>query len=126
MSELTATRVREIFFDCLFRAGELTNGKPTKPFTHVKGITLDVGFCSERVEVHRPEIHELCEELSDQFKSGMSFLDMCIDKYNRQWGEHTNMQELMLLGIAAGKMKYCLPKEFWDSLPGNVPYIMVV
>lgn len=36
------------------------------------------------------------------------------------------VEQLVQLGIALGKVKYCLPREAWKNLPGGVPYFMVL
>ena len=35
------------------------------------------------------------------------------------------MEDLFCLGIAIGKVQYCLPRETWSLLPGGVPYLMI-
>jgi hypothetical protein len=107
LANLKASRVTEIFIDCLFREEELVNGRPTIEPIIVNGLTVDAGFNPDRVKQHADEIGELCEEIPDSFRNelGESFLAMCYDKHGNHWGEHHNMQELMLLGMAIGKLE---------------------
>jgi hypothetical protein len=122
--ELTAKRVDEILMDCLFNENE-----DTKDAVMVNGITLNIGFHPGRLEKHKVEIGELLAELPDSFKQssggGMSFLQACMDKRGNQWGEHVNMQQLFLLGMATKQVTCLLPREMWSSLPGGVPYYRV-
>lgn len=125
-TKLTSDRVHELFLDCLFRDEELAGGMPYTRVIKGEGITKTAGFCAERLEGHRAEIAELCEELPPEFKDGWSFLNMCNTKDGELWtGEHRTMEELVMLGMAAGKIKLCAPKELWSVLPGGMPYYQV-
>ena len=42
----------------------------------------------------------------------------------RQWGNHRNGEELMILGMAINKDQYLFPRNIWESLPGSVPYLI--
>lgn len=126
MSEiLNPRRVEAIFMDCLFRDGEDTT-------RHVKaeGITQNFGFHPDRIASHAKEIETMLGELPESFMQskggGMSFLNACMDKHGDQWGEHRNMEQLFALGIGIGKVKCCLGRQFWNVLPGGVPYYAVV
>jgi hypothetical protein len=85
-----------------------------------------VPFNPERLEKHKDEISDLLDQLSDDFKRGMSFLKMPFDKYDYQWGEHTNCEELLILGTAIGRLEFCIGREFWKSLPVGVPYFYLL
>jgi len=50
---------------------------------------------------------------------------MCMDKHGVQWGEHRNIEQLVVLGIAAKMVKYCMPRDMWGILPGGMPYIAI-
>lgn len=122
---LNATRVHEIFIDCLFRKGEdTTNHIPAW------GITISAGFHPVRLDGHRAEITAMLFELPEQFMSsnggGWSFLNACHDKNGVQWGEHINMQELFLLGLGIGKVKCLLLRDMWHAMPGGMPYYVVL
>ena len=90
---------------------------------------LTIGFHGGRLASHRQEIHDLLNELPGTFMiedgGGWSFLNACVDKNGRQWGEHRNIEQLLLLGLASGYVTYCLPKETWHMLPGGMPYFTV-
>jgi hypothetical protein len=49
-----------------------------------------------------------------------------MDRRGYQWGEHASMESLICLGIAAGFVRYCLPRDLWTSLPGGLPYFVVL
>jgi len=128
--ELTATKVEEIFFDCFYRPDEVPDGLPPEDAILVKGIMATFAFHPRRTESHKDEIAELLNELPDQFKEssggGWSFLNACTDRHGKHWGEHQNMEQLFVLGIAVGKAKFQLPKELWSALPGGMPYVVVL
>lgn len=122
---LTSERVEKIFMDCLFKEGEDTTN-----YIKAEGIVRDAGFHPERLNSHKQEIEEMLNELPDQFKKsiggGWTFLNACNNKYGNQWTDlHSRMEQLFQLGIAIGKVKYTLPREFWGTLPGGMPYICI-
>lgn len=114
-----AEKVREIMLDSL-------NGKEEGALV-VEGITRTFGFSKEKIETHKEEIRQLLSDMPDEFQAGkgggMSFLNLCMDKYGEQWAEHSTMEELIALGEAAGMASYPLPREMWSILPGGVPYV---
>lgn len=123
--KLTPEKVESIFLDCLFKEEEDTSN-------HIKaeGIVHTVGFHPGRLESHKEEVEELLEELPDEFKKsgggGWSFLNACNDRHGNQWtGLHRTMEQLVLLGIAIGKVKFQLPRETWKALPGGMPYLVI-
>lgn len=124
-SGLDPQRVSEIFLDCLFRDGE-----DPSTCTTAEGIMSTVGFHPGRLHAHTPEIESLLGELPDEFMEskggGWSFLNACMDKRGHLWtGMHQTMDQLFMLGIAAGKAAYALPREMWSALPGEMPYLIV-
>lgn len=122
---LNPYRVTEIYTDCLFRDGEDTT-------SHVKaeGIMATAGFHPERLAGHKAEIEALLGELPDEFKNsgggGGSFLNACMDKRGQLWtGLHQVVDQLLQLGLAIGKIEYCLPRELWSIFPGGMPYFVI-
>ena len=120
--ELTSKNVNDVFVDCLW---EVPPEDPKKALM-VEGITITVGFNPLKVQEHKQDIEEMVEQLPEEFKQGMSFLRGCMRKDGEQWGEQKSVQELFLLGEAAGKMKCLLSRENWDILPGGMPYYQVL
>jgi len=125
MSKLDAKRVRDILVNCLFKE----DPEPGTQYIPVIGITVNLGFRVDRINEYSGEIKELLNELPDGFKEssggGWSFLQAYVDKDDNQWGDHKNMEELMMLGVASGWAGYLLPKDLWCALPGSVPYFAV-
>lgn len=129
MKKLTAEGVEKILRDCLFRKEEIIGGKPPVDAVIVDGIFRKFGLHKQRLESHRSEVSEMLTDLPDQFMQGKgggwSFLNMCMTKDGNQWGEHRNMEELMVLGCGLGLVELQLPREMWAALPGGVPYLSV-
>jgi len=122
---LSADNVTEIFNDCLFKEGESTDN-----FVQAEGITNMVGFHPERLEGHREDIKDMLSDLPDDFKvskgGGMSFLNACDTKDGKQWtGYHQVMEQLFLLGLVIGEVKYLAPRELWEVFPGGMPYYVI-
>jgi len=125
--KLSASNVREIFIDCLFNDDEVgTEDKLPPEAIIVDGLTYNFGFHNGRVADHAKEIEELLDQLPAEFKKGGSFLNMCVDINGNQWGKHRNMEELVCLGLAIGKLKLCSPREMWNVLPGGMPYYQII
>jgi hypothetical protein len=118
-------QVHEIMLNCLYPKG--TTEFPADGIK-VEGIVRNFGFDPKKIEKYKDQIESVIREMPKSFfkghGGGMSFLQLCEDKHGNQWGEHPIMEELVVLGIASGKASYCLPREMWKCLPGEVPYIV--
>ena len=123
--KLNPSKVENVFLDCLFKEGEDKSNH-----VEAQGIMTNVGFHPKRLESHKAEIEEMLNELPSEFQQsgggGWSFLNACNDKHGNQWtGLHQIMEQLVLLGIGLGKVKFQLPREVWSALPGGMPYFVV-
>ena len=123
---LTGENVNKTFLKCLYQDGESAAGA-----TIVEGILGKFGLNPGRLKEHEQDITDMLNELPKDFHEktggGMSFLNACNTKKGALWtGEHRTMEELVVMGIGIGRVKYCLPKDFWKSLPGGMPYFMVL
>lgn len=111
--------------DCLFRDGEDTSNPAI-----AEGVMRKFGFHRERLANHKEEIAQMLDCLPDQFRldkgGGWSFLNACTTKDGDQWGEHRDVEQLLVLGIATEQAKILLPREMWNVLPGGMPYFAVV
>ena len=57
---------------------------------------------------------------------GSSFLNACYDRDGDLWtGDHATMEQLFVLGIAAGMVNCLMPRDMWPVLPGGMPYYSV-
>jgi hypothetical protein len=118
-------RVEEILKDCLFRDDE-----EIEHHLLVDGILNPFAFSPERIDEHYPEITKFLDSLPEAFQEktggGWSFLNAFTDKDGNQWtGLHRTMDFLFCLGMAAGRVKSCVPRELWTILPGGMPYYVV-
>lgn len=127
MEVLTAERVEKIMRDCLFKAEEVPNGQPPADAVIVDGLVRKFGLNRQRLESHRAEIVEMLGELPDSFfkekGGGWTFLNLCNDRNQRQWGEHRDMEALCVLAIGLGLGEFLLDRDMWASFPGGVPYV---
>lgn len=128
-AKLDANRVRELLADSLFKSDEVKDGEIPADAVIVEGIQMKVGMKKERLESYRQEVTEMLAELPENFHKsgggGWTFLNACMDKQGNQWGEHSNVDELLILGQGLGLVTYCLPRELWSVLPGGMPYFVV-
>lgn len=122
---LTSENVEKTIRHCYFKEDE----KFIDP-VFGEGIVGRSWFHPERLEQKRELIEKMLDELPDNFKKskggGHSFLTMCQDKNDNQWtGLHWQMDALIMLGNAIGKLRFCMPREMWVILPGGMPYLVV-
>ena len=123
---IDSQRVTEIFLNCLFREEEIINGEPEVEPIKAYGVMENVGFYPTRIKESTEEIKGFINELPEQFKNGWTFLNICQTKDGELWtGMHQVCDQLVMLGIAIGKMSFCLPRDMWSILPGGMPYVQV-
>lgn len=126
---IDADRIFEIFEDCLLSEHERYNEEKSK--THIDGLFLNRTyiFSTFRLQHYKQEIRENLLNLPQKFLQsvggGWSFLNACLDKNGLQWGEQQNVEQLLVLGLGLNLVEFCLPRPFWNTLPGGVPYFMV-
>jgi hypothetical protein len=129
--ELTAQNVNDVFMFCMFKDDEVAKVKGPEDFVLGDGVMVRVGFHPERLQQSKENVRELLSHLSSDFMTtegggkGSSFLNACMTKTGVQWGEHKNVDELLMLGLALGFINYCLPREKWNFFPGGMPYFAV-
>jgi len=117
MPLINPNEVVELFESCL-------RNPEDKDAVKVEGIVFDALL---NVKGKEEQITKMLDGLPDSFRQseggGCSFLAACQDRNDEQWtGLHQTMSQLFLLGMAAGKVKLCLPKAMWAALPGGMPY----
>lgn len=124
---LSTEYVQDLGCRCMFAEEDLIDGNPPPDrLIEVDGIVIRFGFDRTRIEANKDEIRAALAELPDSFREGMSFLNACNDRHGNQWtGFHQTMALLFSLGIAAGMVKFCFPREMWGVLPGGMPYYIV-
>lgn len=125
---INSKEVHAAFMDCLYTDRELVAMPQTPPpeAVIVKGITKHLGFQPTRLEQKRAQVKTWIEALHPNFTvgGGWTFLNMCNDKNDVQWTDfHQIMEELTLMAMGLGMAEFGMPREFWSSLPGGVPYI---
>ena len=131
MSDLLidSTELDKAFKDCFFKPEEIINEKPPGDAVIVEGIRAKFGFHPARLKAKRSQVIEWLKALPGEFHKGSgdgwSFLNACIDKNGQQWGEQISVEQLMCLGIGLGLVKYLLPRDMWQALPGSMPYFVI-
>lgn len=126
--ELTSDNVNSIFMDCLF---EEDNEENRKKSIVVEGIVSKFGLNPDAIKKHKKDIRSMLKQLPKEFQKnsggGWSFLNACNREDGTQWtGFHIAMEQLVVLGIASGYVRYTLSREMWKILPGGVPYFCVI
>lgn len=126
--ELTAQNVDDTLKACLFQ-----DDNPERTIDEhvlVEGIMVKVGFSPLNLTENKENIRSMLSQLPDTFMEskggGWSFLNACMTRDGRQWGEHKDMDALFILGIAVGLAKYLMDREMWTAFPGGMPYVVVL
>lgn len=124
--KLTAENVNRLFRSLFFKDEE----DKSNPVL-VEGIVHNVGFHPDRVKAATEEIQGMLNELPDPFfeskGGGWSFLNACNDKNDRLWtGEHRTMEQLVVMGIAIGKVKFLMERNMWPVFSGGMPYFVIL
>ena len=126
-----AGKVNTIMLDSLFRDEEIatwTEKALPSDAVMVDGITQKFGFHPHRLESHREEVRDLLLQMPINFHEatggGWSFLNLCMDKTGHQWGEHTDMESLIVLAIGLKLGSYTFPRDMWKVFPGSMPYVV--
>jgi hypothetical protein len=125
-TKLNAELVDKIFMNSLSNDKDYASNR-----VMAEGITCTVWFSLTALKIYKNEIEEMLKDLPIEFQEngggGMSFLNACNDKNGDQWtGLHQRMEQLFQLGIAIEKVKCLMPRDFWEMLPGGMPYYVVL
>jgi len=132
-SPLNPTHVDEVFEACLNNVAVGADGSLGPDVVTVQGVAHTAVFNRAELAERHAEIGGMLAQLPADFMSadqggggGWSFLNMCDDKDGVPWtGLHLVMEKLVLLGLATDQVQWCLPREFWVILPGEMPYLTV-
>ena len=96
----------------------------------VEGVVNRFAFDPAGLERQRANIDALLAQLPEQFHAGSgdgwSFLNACQRRDGLQWtGLHRDMEALFAVGMAAGRVRECFPRDLWPALHGGMPYYRV-
>lgn len=126
-----AAEIRTIMMEVLFsdeetKSVDLAGGEAPEGAVVVSGIVQKFGFHPERLLKVAPRVKSILEQVVlDEYLEhpGESFLRLCLDRNNEQWGEHPAMEALVALSIGLGWAHYSMPRPVWPMLPGGVPLV---
>ena len=127
--KLTAENVPTVMKGCMFTREKAPQGaEAPEGAVVVRGIIYKFGFHPERLEASRESVAAMLEDLEPIFRhdigGGYTFMSMVVTREGVQWGEQRNAEQLLVLGLALGYLRYCAPREMWPALPGGVPYVV--
>lgn len=118
-----ARQIDKVFKDCLYSTDESTDQAVV-----VDGLVIKFGFHPIRLSENKSAVQKFISEMKPEFirtkGGGWSFLNLCFDKHDVQWGEHINCEQLVALAIALKLGEYLMPREMWEVLPGGMPYVV--
>lgn len=121
-------RLKEVGIEDLIPEGEHCVAADGLLFA--RGAVAGMAFIPEKIEERLEDIKGLLSNLPKEFQSeegdGWSFLNACYTKDGDHWGEHRDIDELLLLGLAAGQVQILLPREGWKVFPAGMPYFRVL
>ena len=121
--DLNPQNVHLVFLACVPK-------EPPGEQIEVEGIVHQWVLETDPLEENRAAVHEMLRQLPERFFEdgghGWSFLNACVTNDDHLWtSEHLTMEKLFVLGIGLGVAKPCLPREYWPSMPGGMPYYVV-
>lgn len=114
----------------VFDACHVQPEKELPDMVKVEGIISVFYFKKSELSRHKEQVKTWLAALPEYFQAeqggGWSFLYACQDRNGVQWtGFHHVMDKLFSLGIALELVQYCLPREYWEHMPGGVPYMVI-
>lgn len=123
--KLTSNAVTELFLACCFKSGEMYENAIEE-----EGVTIRIGFKKASLEEHKSKILELLDQVPGEFRTtgggGWTLMNFCFDVQEMKWGELLEAQELMLLGMAIGRVVYLNARADWPVQPMGLPYIAYI
>ena len=127
--KLTAQNVSWVATHCLYGQKFNDNDVPEDAILQ-DGIRYSYGFAKDKLEDCRPIIEAWLDQLHPNFHAGTgggySFLAAGETIDGNLWGEHIDVERMMVLGIAIGRIKYCFDdRSLWEVMPGGMPYFMI-
>ena len=135
MAHLTSEAVDRIARDCTWPDAEvegLSDEEIKAKSVVAEGILHTYAFRPEKIAEHDPELRLMVGDLPSEFIAastggggGWSFLNLCMTADGEQWtGFHLMQERFLCLCIAAGIARILVPRELWEAMPGNVPYVV--
>ena len=122
--ELTASKVNDVFADCLFK----TKPEPGTKYIPVKGIISNIAFVPKKLDDYSLTIKMMLNELDDDFKEdiggGRPVIQMSVNRSNEKWADNQTTEQLLMLGLASGWLKFLFPKKVRNA--SGVPYVAFV
>lgn len=119
-SVLTSANVAQVFEECLASSGQ---GRI------VQGVMHSVAFDEVVLDKNHKLITQMLDQLPRNFQEqegGGHFMSACNDVNGELWTDsHMRIETLLLLGLAIGRIDFCLPRELWHIMPYNLPYFRV-
>jgi hypothetical protein len=124
VTTLDPTAVSEIFRACLAPEDD------RREWITVEGVVNVAHFYVDRIALHEDRIdawlNALPSESHEDGGGGWSLLQACTDRSGLLWtSEQRVAEQLLMLGMARGRVICQLPREVWPSLPGGVPYYVI-
>jgi|SRR5665213_270268 len=127
---LNGARLDRVMAWSMYRESELSEGKVPDDAVQVGGLVSKFAFHPDRIKEATTEVNEMLSQLPKEFHEktggGWSFLNGCMDKFGDIWTDYqSDVEKLVVLGLATNQVSYLLPRDMWNILPGGVPYFMV-
>jgi hypothetical protein len=134
---LNEMRVQGIFGICKLNGSEsldlmtrINQEKSTEDYIEIEGMINMAHFSVERIRIFEIQIIELLNELHPMFSKngdkGWSAGNMMVTKDGFEWTElHQNVDKLICLGKAIGRVKFSRPRDQWEIYPHGIPDIVI-
>ncbi|MGF7535774.1 hypothetical protein AAGG74_19135 [Bacillus mexicanus] len=120
---ISTKELDNMFMNCLYEKTEVIDGKVPEDAIVVQGIVNCFALHPLRTRMYKETIKKYLGEISVDLSKGQHFLNLCYDKKNYQWGDHRQVEQLVVLSIANNLLEYTLPKEYWGLTKG-LPFVI--
>lgn len=122
---ISEQRVCEVYRACLFNDNEIKDEIPVYDFSVGEGIREVAVFNTDRLNEHKGEVLDMIEHIENIYL-GPHFMQLCVADNGDLWtGDHHMVDRLVQLGVATGILEYTIPREMWQYLPNELPYVCI-
>lgn len=127
--KLTAENIKNTMMASLFTDEEVPDKNNPPPYIPSRGVMMSIAFHPERLEAQRDNVRAMLAQLDDAFMhdkgGGASMIHMVQDANGVLYGSQQDADALFMLAQALNLAAPTLPREYWGSLPGAMPYITI-
>lgn len=118
---MITNKLAELLSNCAIPKFDTNRYSNVKKIIGISGVSF---FRLDKVLENREEIKSIIDQLHDNFDNGWSYTQINRVKDGSTWTDKdTQMELLLMLGLASGLLEFCSKRGDWHKLPNGMPYI---